>query len=193
MSEDWESNWKNYKGPNFFGLYRLNSLVKKIRSKIKLPCYLIDIGIGPGDLSALLKGEGYAQLGIDSSTESIKICSNRGLNAEIGDAFKIKYENESFDMSLSDGLIEHFESDLDKKKLLAEHIRVSKKYIVVSLPSTSITNTLYRWLKPYDVDEYRVPFRKFKKLCNEFPNVKIIKSGHYNLRLSYYVILERIY
>lgn len=191
MSEDWESNWKNYKGPNFFGLYRLNNLVKHIMSKISLPCNIIDIGIGPGDLSALLKFKGYSSLGIDNSKESIKICSTRGLNSEIGDAFNIKYPDSHFDMSLSDGLLEHFENDEDKKKLLAEHIRVSKKYIVVSLPSTTFSNTLYRWLKPYDVDEYRISFKQFKKLCAEFPAVKIIKSGHYNLRLSYYVILEK--
>lgn len=190
MSEDWEKNWKNYKGPNVFGKYRLNQLVKKIKKYVPLPCTIIDIGIGPGDLSYLLKQEGYAQFGVDTSKQSQKICYNKGLNFELGDAFDLIYLGDSFDMSLSDGLLEHFNNRDDVRRLIDEHIRVSKKYIVISLPSTSITNTLYRWIKPYDVDEYRIPYKDFVTLM-KFYNVKIVKSGYYNLWLSYYVILEK--
>lgn len=191
MTNEWDDNWEHYQEANFFGRYRLNSLVKKIVSSVPLPCNMIDIGIGPGDLSYLLKQEGYAQFGVDTSKKAVKICSDKGLNVEIGDAFGINTVDESYDMSLSDGLLEHFKDRKDIVLLLKEHIRVSKKYVVISLPSTSFTNTLYRLLKPYDVDEYRIPYVVFKSILKDFDNVKIIKSGHYNLRLSYYFILEK--
>ena len=191
-NNSWDSCWDGYKGSNFFGRLRINRIANIITKRLGKKLKFIDIGIGPGDLSIALKERNYIQFGVDTSKKSLEICKHRGLNVEYNDAFNLNIKDNTYDLSFSDGLLEHFPDKNDVRKLISEHIRVSKKYVMISLPSTYWTNTIYRLLRPYDVKEYRIPFKKFKSMLKEFKNVKIIQSSYYNFGLCYYVILEKI-
>lgn len=77
----------------------------------------IEMGCGRGDLSALLAQEGACVTLLDTSQRALDQARMRfsrlGLEArfEIGDLFAINSALDRYDVSLSSGVIEHFQSD----------------------------------------------------------------------------------
>lgn len=190
----WDSEWVNHKGLNLFGRLRIRQLAGAIIKNIpKLKEYssFLDMGIGVGDLSEALKKAGYKQRGIDNSEIALKICRKKGLNAERGDVFNTRFADNSFGFTITDGLLEHFKNREDAKKIIKEQIRVAKHFIVISMPSTTRINTIYRAIHVYGVKEYRIPFKEFKQMLKSFDGISICKCGHYNFSLFYYFILKK--
>lgn len=59
--------------------------------------YVIDLGSGGGDHAVELEKRGLAVLCVDQSKEMIKLCKEKGLDAEIQDIENLSYEPKTFD------------------------------------------------------------------------------------------------
>ena len=58
---------------------------------------ILDLGSGPGRDSQFFKEKGLNPLCLDISPEMIKLCQEKGLEAQVGDLEKLPFEDSSFD------------------------------------------------------------------------------------------------
>ncbi len=58
---------------------------------------ILDVGCGTGTHSLYFKKQGYTVISIDLSSEMVKICKAKGLNASVHDLEKLQFNKESFD------------------------------------------------------------------------------------------------
>ncbi len=97
---------------------------------------ILDVGCGEGFTLDKFKKEriGYELVGIDYSDDALKLGKKAypGLNLKKGDIYKIKEPDNAYDLVLATEVLEHLE---DPSKALEELIRVSNKYIVLSVPN----------------------------------------------------------
>lgn len=121
---------------------------------------ILEIGCGRGSLSAHYAQAGWSCSLLDSSASIIskakKIFTSNSLrgNFYIGDAENLPFDSDSFDVTTSIGLIEHFD---DPRKVISEHLRVVKPggwtimYIVPSKPVAvqDIYDSFVSFLRPF--------------------------------------------
>jgi len=97
---------------------------------------ILDVGCGEGFTLNRLKEHGIGKRleGVEHSTDAISL--GKKIYPEIkikqGDIYKLPYENNSFDLVLCTEVLEHLE---EPEKALKELARVSKKYLVISVPN----------------------------------------------------------
>lgn len=107
----------------------------KIVENLKVDTVL-DVGCGEGFTLNKLKENkiGKAYEGIDYSEDAITIGRKLypNLNLNKGDIYKLSYKDNSFDLVICSEVLEHLE---EPEKGLKELIRVSKKYILLSVPN----------------------------------------------------------
>jgi ubiquinone/menaquinone biosynthesis C-methylase UbiE len=103
------------------------------------PKKILEIGVGGGSTSIFLSYLGIETHAIDNDPGVIKRSQENndnlkgGLKIKEGDAFKLPYENDSFDIICHQGFFEHFE-DKDIQMLLKEQLRVAQR-VVFSVPT----------------------------------------------------------
>jgi len=114
---------------NFFGI------ILKLLKNLKVESVL-DVGCGEGfTLNKLSENKiGKIYEGIDYSREAIAIGKKLYPNLDLkqGDVYKLPYKDESFDLVICSEVLEHLE---EPEKGLRELIRVSKKYLLLSVPN----------------------------------------------------------
>jgi pseudaminic acid biosynthesis-associated methylase len=92
---------------------------------------ILEVGCNIGNSILILKKLGYGKVhGIDIQESAVDMAWERGLNVELGSALNLPYEDSSFDLVFTSGLLIHlhpYNGDLEKG--LKEIFRVSKKYI----------------------------------------------------------------
>ncbi|MCL4416912.1 MAG: class I SAM-dependent methyltransferase [Actinobacteria bacterium] len=97
---------------------------------------VLDVGCGEGfSLNKLRENKiGKTYEGIDFSKDAILLGKKMysKLNLKQGNAYKLNYKNNSFDLVLCTEVLEHLEKP---EKALKELIRVSKKYLILSVPN----------------------------------------------------------
>lgn len=97
---------------------------------------ILDVGCGEGiTLDNFRKKKiGEKLYGIDYSDEALKIGRKiyPYLNLKKGDIYDIKEKNNSFDLVMATEVLEHLDNP---QKALKELIRVSKKYVLLSVPN----------------------------------------------------------
>jgi len=107
----------------------------------------LEIGAGAGRLSMQLKKEYCADCTmIDSSEKAFEVFKKMNPGKKgylVGDVFSHKM-NKKYDLVMSDGLIEHFKGE-KQKKLLQIHKNASKKYVIVFAPKPSLPYNAMRW------------------------------------------------
>ena len=163
---------------------------------------VLEVGSGRGTMSCYFSDAGYECFLLDSSAAVIniakKIFRDNNLKAEfeVGDALALPYENASFDIVFSIGLLEHFNNVQD---VLAEQVRVLNKrglliaYIVpdwqcqVQTEHNWINEIITSYSKPAKVVEkpsiYRTKY-KSKTYLDALKTLKlndIHSSGIYSL------------
>lgn len=95
---------------------------------------VLDVGCGDGLFLGMLNKKGFEAYGVDMSEDGVRKCREKGLDAVVYDASrgKLPFDNNVFDsVSLLD-ILEHL---YDPQDLLQEVVRVSKKYVIVSVPN----------------------------------------------------------
>src|SRR3989344_7776788 len=97
---------------------------------------ILDVGCGEGITLSKFEKEGIGKklYGIDYSDDALKICKKiyPHLNLKKGDIYDIKERNNSYDLVMATEVLEHLD---DSEKALKELIRVSKKYVMLSVPN----------------------------------------------------------
>jgi len=117
-----EYDWSNFKDASINYDVIASLIPENVHS-------IIDIGCGNGLITNRLS-EKYAVLGVDRSFAALENVKCNKLQASCD---QVSVENESFDLVLSSELLEHLD-DQTFTKTLVELKRISKKYLLLSVP-----------------------------------------------------------
>jgi ubiquinone/menaquinone biosynthesis C-methylase UbiE len=112
----------------------IEKLIKKVEDK-----FAVDLGIGTGLFTKILKEKGYKVIGIDISDEMLKIAKNRGFEVIKHDLNNpLPFNDESFDFVFSMTSIEFLKNP---ENLVEEVYRILKKdgeFLLITLNSLSL-------------------------------------------------------
>jgi ubiquinone/menaquinone biosynthesis C-methylase UbiE len=98
---------------------------------------VLDLGCAYGRISSFLKNNGYDVIAIDNNKKMVKFIKNLGIKTFLMDGNMIGFKKNSFDLIVTDGLLEHFK---EPNKILNEESRVTKKYSVNFIPKNTKIN-----------------------------------------------------
>jgi len=118
--------WKNKKQNKTFRHVMALGMIDKGK--------VLDLGCGDGLFLNTLKKKGFKAMGLDISEEAIRKCRKKGLSAEVFDfgKQKLNFKDNEFDYVVMLDILEHL---YNPAFLLKEAKRVSKKYLLVSIPN----------------------------------------------------------
>lgn len=134
-------NYRKHTSNNPLQKFFINNFEKTLASQIKKLNVekILDAGCGEGFTLEYLRvrkiGKSYE--GIDFLKRAIEIGTKVHPNIKLREAsiYELPYKDNSFDLVLSTEVLEHLE---DPKKALREIFRVSRKYVVLSVPNEPI-------------------------------------------------------
>lgn len=173
------NSWEDFYGGN----YGLEYLIGNVTCHLEVfksvllekPQKVLEVGTGTGSMSVFLSYLGLDITSLDNDKEVLEKAEEaaKKLNSKVkfvlGDAFKLPFPGNSFDLVFHQGLLEHFE-DENILKLLDEQLRVGKA-VVLSVP-----NEFY---PGKDFGDERLLSRKYwDKLLKE--RFKVLQSLEYN-------------
>lgn len=131
------TNYQKHSTKNPIERYFLDNFNNTLISIIQqLPAYsVLDVGCGEGFTLQRLTNQkiGKKLEGVDFVQEALDLGKKIHPHLKLikGDLYELPYENDSFDLLLCTEVLEHLEYP---QKALQELIRVSKKYILLSVP-----------------------------------------------------------
>lgn len=136
----WESVWKSNSIPRV-SHPALIEIIKKFIDP--LHARILEVGCGSGVDSAELANLGFNSFILDYSISALRQAKqqfgSRNLIAQpvAGDVFSLPFDDESFDLVFSQGLIEHFHNPFT---VIEEQSRVIKYngYLLVDVPQTLV-------------------------------------------------------
>jgi ubiquinone/menaquinone biosynthesis C-methylase UbiE len=132
------SNFRKHTSKNPFRRWLVNNFYEVLEKEVgKMGAgSVLDAGCGEGfSLDRLRKaGLGKDLIGIDFSKKAIAIGQKLfpDLAIKEGDIYGLDFKDNSFDLVLCTEVLEHLE---DPQRALKELIRVSKKYLLLSVPN----------------------------------------------------------
>ncbi|MGB3241884.1 MAG: methyltransferase domain-containing protein [Candidatus Omnitrophota bacterium] len=112
----------------------------------------LEVGCGSSIDSHLIAEETTADLyGVDISEEALRVARevslkfDKKVNLSVGDALKLEFDPNTFDLVFSQGLLEHFDKPLE---VLKEQIRILKPggILIVNVPQKYTVYTIYKHL-----------------------------------------------
>lgn len=106
MTSDWLSYWNEKAKKYVFPKERLEIIIRMVRKNNKV----LDVGCGKGEIMEALN-ENNDVYGVDFCDEMLGICRKKGLDVKKGEANKLPYGDNSFDVVTATGLIEYLEDD----------------------------------------------------------------------------------
>lgn len=177
MKKDWEKYWKHKEVKITINKKRMMKILNKHAYKNKV----LDAGCGSGFFSKYFAGRDCEIISLDYSKEALKLTQE--LNPKImpirGNLLCTPFENGSFDLIFSDGLLEHYKNPTD---ILLEFKRILKKNGIIT---TFAPNKYSYWLfvKPFilkGIKEYRFTLRELIKL-HEKIGFKILEFGGFSV------------
>lgn len=95
---------------------------------------VLDIGFGDGELAPYFDGRGCSWVGVDISPDVVKAGRENGLTTFCADCRNLPFDDDSFDLTYSLGVVEHFEGT---ETAIQEHTRVTRSggLAVVAVPN----------------------------------------------------------
>ncbi len=150
------TNLEKHKEKNPISRFFLNNFYTVLFAQIRKanPKSILDVGCGEGFTLKRLEKEklGKRNEGIDSMDDAIKLAKkiHPELIIKKGDIYKLPYKANSFDMVVCNEVLEHLERPMDA---LAELRRVTRKYVVLSVPNEPLF-TISRMLRGKNLSKF---------------------------------------
>lgn len=138
MTDPKTTNFEKHTTKNPIGKIFLENFLKTVIATTKLLNIntVLDVGCGEGFTLARLKAAkiGKTHEGIEKDETSIELGKKLypTLSIQEGDIYKLPYKNNSFDLVVCTEVLEHLENP---KKAYKELLRVSRKYVLLSVPN----------------------------------------------------------
>lgn len=132
------TNYKKHTSANPVQRFLLSRFNRRLVESVRLcdPQTILDAGCGEGFTMSLLLSSGLraTMKGIDFSDEAIAIAKKTAPELAISKAsiYELPFKKSSFDLVICSEVLEHLE---DPDRAIAEISRVSKKYVLVSVPN----------------------------------------------------------
>lgn len=184
QKEIWEQHWNNnsiqeltnqlYSNPTY---WRLKKIIKKNQS-------ILEAGCGLGQWVYCLSKQGYKISGVDNAPITITKTKKAypKIKLKVGDVEKLPYKDNSFDVYLSFGVVEHFKKG--PAKVLGEAYRVTKKggLLYLTIPYLNIPRYLrYKIFTKQKGKFYQYLYSK-GEIISHIKNAgfKIERVGHYD-------------
>lgn len=122
----------------------------------KNPGSVLDVGCGSGDLMRRLADDHIRAVGIETDQKMVDGLVKSGLSVQTGRAEDLPFEDNEFDLVVSEFSAHHFE---DLGKTLSEGLRVARTGIAildqwydVAIPSQAVARRFDKWCKKIDTD-----------------------------------------
>ena len=145
--EKWYELYKidvdEFKSPDEYIKYKLKYKKKFINKIIKYSKgkRIIEMGCGTGLVAGYLKKLGFEVTALDLSPAVLKYAEQLAIQSKIispciykqGDILNLEFNKNSFDVSYSNGVLEHF-NDKEIIKILEQQMNISK-YVIFGIPS----------------------------------------------------------
>lgn len=132
------TNYLKHANSNPIQKYLINNFYKKVYGILKplRAQKILDVGCGEGFTLKKLEEKKIGKLlvGVDNTSTAIKIGKKiyPHLDLRKGDIYNLDFKDDEFDVVLCTEVLEHLD---DPEKAVAELKRVSKKYILFSVPN----------------------------------------------------------
>jgi ubiquinone/menaquinone biosynthesis C-methylase UbiE len=167
------------------------------------PQKVLEAGCGIGRWVIPLAQNKYDVTGIELEEEALNIINQNYTKDNItlvhGDIFKMPFLDQTFDIVISLGVLEHFEDPLVQQKAISEHFRVFKDdgMFLITVPFVSLIRLLFHF--PYLIlqtfvrkikkkteyfSEYRYSRRAFEKVIKK-ANLKVVEIVYDDLLPPY--------
>ena len=122
----WDRNWEQYRCDG--RIEETPEIQQRLLARCAGPEYsVLEVGAGTGGDSAVLADTGARVITLDFSTEAVKLLQSTvaaghpTLKPVRGDAWKLPFRDETFDLVFHQGFLEHFP---EPAGLLREQVRV---------------------------------------------------------------------
>lgn len=140
---------------------------------------LLDIGCGDGLLLSLVKERDIVAKGLDISEKAVEKARVKGLDASVFDVNgRIPFPDNTFDVVVMLDVLEHLYAP---EELLKEAVRVSRRWIIVSVPNFSSIAARLQVLRGA-VPENNRPRKGHVYWFNEAVLKTMIRDGHLSLK-----------
>jgi ubiquinone/menaquinone biosynthesis C-methylase UbiE len=132
------TNYEKHTTKNPISRIFLKRFSKAIVNEVKRcdPVSILDVGCGEGFILQQLRKNNLGKHleGVDPMPQAIEVGKklHPHLKLKLGDIYKLPYKDNAFDLVMCCEVLEHLEHP---EKGLKELIRVSKKYVVLSVPN----------------------------------------------------------
>lgn len=132
--------WSEYlKLPDFLRISGHDVEKTLMNMNFKKNAKILDLGCAYGRISLFLKNQGYNVVAIDNNKKMVKFTKNLGIKTSLMDATKLGLKGNSFDLIVTDGLLEHFKNP---SKILNEENKLTKKYTLNFIPKNTTINRI---------------------------------------------------
>lgn len=131
----YNNRWSQATYINEFQLLRLNAILEAITQTKLIKPRILDFGCGTGWLTSILNHIGPAT-GIELSDSAVKTAKEMypGVQFINGNLFEYPFQQESFDLIVSQEVIEHVEDQETYITLIAEYLRKGG-YLILTTPN----------------------------------------------------------
>lgn len=134
----WQEFLRGWPYTIFGAAYFQFQLIRYIQREFPPPRRVLEVGCGTARLSILLVGLGYDVTATDLNNDFVKalkpFCAAMpGLKADPASLFELPYGDEAFDLVVSQGVMEHFDSH-DIIRGIREQLRVAHT-VVIDVPN----------------------------------------------------------
>ena len=172
LKKQWDEYWKGREVKTTINKERMMEVLKRhVKGKV------LDVGCGSGFFSKFFTDMNCKVFSLDYANEPLKLTGS--LDKEIklikGNVLRAPFEDETFDLIFSDGLLEHYKNPIS---LVHKFAKLVKEGGIVA---TFVPNLISYWIfikrfKLGKIKEYRFGLNKLIDM-HEKSGLKIIESG----------------
>jgi len=156
MERTWKTMYENVCGSRRLlegNILNHTPFVEELARLVKAGDRVLEVGSGSGVMGWPLAQAGCKVVSLDNDRDILYMAGinigllDAGIELKEGDAFNLPFENDSFNLAYSEGLVEHYEDD-EVRAILREQLRVSP-VVVMGVPLLGCRDIAFgdeRWL-----------------------------------------------